>query len=158
MIRHDARPIGAARVAEILGITPGYLRTSGRTLAPGFPKQLNGDGRFGIWDEREIIAYRDRRVDDVNTAEQEVAEEAEEHPDDLLTDVEAAAAAGVAEATWRRKATTGRTGAEEVLVAGQRHWRRGSIVRRHAAPPKRGGRAPGDVDLAARSRHRNPAT
>lgn len=153
MIPHDAQPIGAPRVAELLGITVGTLRTSGRKTK--LPAQLNPGGRIGIWDERQIIADRDgTEMPKVITDDARLANK-RRHPMDRLTDIEAAGAAGVAPATWRRWVTTEpeRVGATSVEICGQRYWLRGSITRRHDAPPGfRSGRTVGARDLRPRKK------
>lgn len=150
MIPHGAKPIGAPRVAELHGITPNQLRGSGLHRTEGFPPQLNPGGRIGIWDERQVIAHRDgTEMPEVITDDALLGSE-ERNPLDLLTDIEAAAAMGVSEATWRRKAVNGRTDATAVDVCGQRYWLRGTITRRHEVPPGTFGRKVGDRDLRPR--------
>lgn len=155
MIPHDAQPIGASRVAELLGITVDTLRTSGRKKK--LPAQLNGTGRIGIWDERQIIADRDgTEVPEVITDDAKLKKD-QRHPGDRLTDTEAAAAAGVSPATWRRlvtaPATAGEIKAVPVEICGQRHWLRGTITRRHDTPPGwRSGRTVGARDRHPRKR------
>jgi hypothetical protein len=154
MIPHDAQPIGAPRVAELLGITPDTLRTSGRKSK--LPVQLNPGGRIGIWDERQIIADRDGTEMPKVITDDAKLKASQRHPEDRLTDIEAAAAAGVSPARWRRLATAEpeASGAISVEICGQRHWLRGTIKRRNAdGPPGKGGRKVGSRDSYQRTRH-----
>jgi hypothetical protein len=147
MIPHGRTAIDRAGVARIYGRALGTLSNTTPHLAEGFPERLNPEAsRNWLWDEEQVQAHRDGRP--IPPLPQDP------HPEDLLDDKEAAAYAGLRFSTWRAYISEGRIEATPVNVCGVRHWKRGTIRRRHDTPPGKRGRPHGATDATPRPRRR----
>ena len=97
MIPAKVTPIGLEEVAEILGMTKGSLVSNGKHRQEDFATDLNPGGRVGLWDPRQVKAYK---------AGNRCFDPYPERPTDWLNDYEAAQVAGVAPTYWRNRRLT----------------------------------------------------
>jgi hypothetical protein len=124
------------------------LRNSHLLKDPAFPTALNAHrGRDLVWDPAEVVAHRDGRP---------LPQRAEPSPDDLLDEVEAAAAVGVSAETFTDQVGRLKISVRHINVHGLRYFRRGDLVSRHANPPGRPGKPVGAKDLTPRKKRGAP--
>jgi len=142
--RHGRPATDAAGVAQLAGTS---LRTWQRNRHSEFVqavRPLEGSKQPLLYDLAQAAAFV--RGEDVP----ELPEHSDEHPDDMLTDAEAGAAAGISASAVRGAAGDGRM-PSGVELLGRRWWTRAEAQARRGVVRHRG-RIPGSVNRSPRER------
>lgn len=157
MIRHDRVPLGALSehdVAQAAGYAWNTWRTTKKDERKKFkarvPSLTTEHDRLDAYDPEQVRAYltADIQMPTLVTRDQDLDDD-DKHPEDLLTDYEAAAARGIDVKSLQRGVRSGQfTG--HVEIAGIRWWPR------HALTPGKAGRPAGSTDSAPRALRWHP--
>jgi transposase-like protein len=148
VIPAGVKPVNAAGLARIRGVTLGALRNSKVLKDPSFPAPLNPHrARDLVWDPAAVEAHK---------IGQSPPEQPEPSPDDLLDDSEAAAVVGVSVDVFTDQAARLGLTAHSIEAHNLRYWRRGDLVRRHESAPGKRGKPAGAKDLTPRKKRGAP--
>ncbi|NWF30854.1 DNA-binding protein [Streptomyces sp. PKU-EA00015] len=143
MIPHGRPALDIHGVAERAGVSPTTWRRRHHAAFAAAVQPLPGSLRPTLYDAAQVDAFL--------SGKPLPALPAKPHPDDLLTDTEASAVAGVGASTVRADAVNGLMPRGEERH-GRRWWTRAAAEARAARPKQYKGRTPGARDKAPRSR------
>ncbi|MER6365837.1 DNA-binding protein [Kitasatospora sp. NPDC001527] len=147
MIQHGRDAIDVSGVAQLAGVSvPTWNRNKERRAAfAKAVKPLPGSQRPVLYDVAQARAFL------AGEPVPELPVDPPEHPDDLLTDAEVAAVAGVSASTVRDEAADGRMD-KGTEVAGRRFWTRAAAEARRDRKAAHRGRIPGSKNKQPRRR------
>lgn len=143
MIPHGRPTLDIHGVAERAGVSPTTWRRRYHAAFTASVKPLPGSLRPTLYDAAQVDAFL--------SGEPLPALPTTPHPDDLLTDAEAGAIAGISASTIRSDAVTDLMPRGEERH-GRRWWTRAAAEARAARPTQYKGRTPGAQDRAPRNR------
>ncbi|ONI48525.1 hypothetical protein [Streptomyces sp. IB2014 011-1] len=147
MIPHGRPALDIHGVAERAGVSLTTWRRRQHTEFAARVQPLPGSLRPVLYDAAQVDAYL--------SGEALPALPADPHPDDLLTDAEAGAVAGVTASTIRADAVNGLM-SHGIEVHGRRWWTRAEAAARADRPTQYKGRTPGARDKGPRARRPDP--
>lgn len=142
MIPHGRPTLDIHGVADRAGVSLTTWRRSHHAAFAAAVQPLPGSQRPILYDAAQVDAHLSGKA--LPTLPKTP------HPDDLLTDTETGAVAGVSASTIRADAATGRMDAG-VERHGRRWWTRAAAEARAARPSEYKGRTPGAKDKAPAS-------
>ncbi|MEV0926906.1 DNA-binding protein [Streptomyces spongiicola] len=143
MIPHGRPALDIHGVAERAGVSPTTWRRRHHAAFTAAVKPLPGSLRPALYDAAQVDAFL--------SGKPLPALPTRAHPDDLLTDAEAGAVAGVSASTIRADAVNGLMPRGEERH-GRRWWTRADAEARAARPTQYKGRTPGARDKTPRKR------
>ncbi|MBW1603422.1 DNA-binding protein [Streptomyces sp. JJ66] len=143
MIPHGRPTLDLHGVADLAGVSLTTWRRRHHDAFTAAVPPLPGTLRPALYDAAQVEAFLDGKP--------LPSLPATPHPDDLLTDAEAATVAGVSASTIRADAVSGLMPRGEERH-GRRWWTRATAEARAARPTQYRGRAPGARDKAPRRR------
>ncbi|MEV0012866.1 DNA-binding protein [Streptomyces sp. NPDC047973] len=143
MIPHGRPTLDVHGVAELAGVSLTTWRRRSHAQFAAAVQPLPGSQRPVLYDAAQVAAYL--------AGDPRPVLPTDPSPDDLLTDTEAGAVAGISGSTVRADAATGRM-SPGIERHGRRWWARADAEAHAARTPQYKGRTPGSKDKAPRNR------